>query len=304
MPIYNVGQLIKDLRIQKNIKQEELAFGIMDRTTLSKIERGLAMPSKAKLEALFEKLGYNPNLTADIYMNTEETEIQKLKDELTVYLSQRRTEEADVLLERVKAEGKFEGNPMDKQFLLAVIAANEINKGNKDKAVLNMIMEALSLSIPDFCMEKVETYLLSVQEIRLINLLASAYFISNVYDKSIHILYKLKMNLEIRMLDKKEMGRHYPHLIVQLTRFLLEAHYYKEVPPLCEEGLTICKQTGEFYFLPSISWNKAVALLELGEKETAKELLRDIYHAYRLFGSHYEQDLVKKYAKDKLGVDF
>ena len=67
MPNYDIGLLIKRLRKQKGLKQEELAYPIIDRATLSKIECGKVMPNKTTLEALFERLGFCPHNIADFF---------------------------------------------------------------------------------------------------------------------------------------------------------------------------------------------------------------------------------------------
>ncbi|MCL2501346.1 MAG: helix-turn-helix domain-containing protein, partial [Defluviitaleaceae bacterium] len=57
MDFIAIGGLIRNLRKQQNIRQEELAAGIMTRENLSKIENGKQSVSKEKLDLLFNRLG-------------------------------------------------------------------------------------------------------------------------------------------------------------------------------------------------------------------------------------------------------
>lgn len=54
---FKVGQAIKAIRIQRGITQEQLASGLMEVSTLSRIETGKRTPSRATLEAVLQRLG-------------------------------------------------------------------------------------------------------------------------------------------------------------------------------------------------------------------------------------------------------
>jgi len=304
MALYNVGQLIKSLRTQKGIKQDELAQGIMDRTTLSKIERGIAMPSKTNLDALFEKLGYNPNLITNIFMTSAEIEIQNLKDELAVYLVQQRTTEAESLLAQFEKDKRFLSHPLNKQWLIQMQITNEMNKGTKTKDIIFQLHAGLELTIPNFDEKKIADYLLSVQELRLINMIANYYILNSDWKSAYEIFFSLKSNVDSRSIDLDEKGMRYPFIISNLTRTLLELHKYEEVLSICEEGIKICLETARLSVLPSISWNKVVALFELGKLKEAQDLARDVYHTYSLFQLQSEKEQFKNYAENKLGVVF
>ena len=57
MPMYNAGQMIRELRRRKKISQEILCEGLCEPPTLSKIECCRQNPTKKLFEALMSRLG-------------------------------------------------------------------------------------------------------------------------------------------------------------------------------------------------------------------------------------------------------
>ncbi|MDA1847842.1 tetratricopeptide repeat protein [Bacillus cereus] len=75
-----LGQRIKELRKQKKLTQEKLADGIITRSYLSQIEKGLIQPSYEVLEALSNKLNCSVEDFFDVVENKELTLSQIKKD--------------------------------------------------------------------------------------------------------------------------------------------------------------------------------------------------------------------------------
>jgi len=60
MPLYNAGQLIKELRIAKGFSQQQLAEGICARQSVYMIERGHRKPEWVLMKSLLLRLGIAP----------------------------------------------------------------------------------------------------------------------------------------------------------------------------------------------------------------------------------------------------
>ena len=56
MAFYKIGNVIRKRRIDLNLTQEELSFGICSVSTLSKIENGERYPNKKNFDALMQRL--------------------------------------------------------------------------------------------------------------------------------------------------------------------------------------------------------------------------------------------------------
>jgi len=301
---YQVGALIKDLRLRKGIKQEELAFGIMDRTALSKVERGLSMPSKTNLDALLERLDYTSSLTAEILMTTEEIEIEKLKNELFVYSTQFRFEEAGELVEKLETSKQFQNNKIHQQWLLQLRISHFLQTGRHSEEVYQLIMKALELTLPNFSIHKIKDYLLSRQEICLLIPLSQFHNLNGNVTEAITIHRHLKSFFDEKVVDVIKKGQLYPQVLSNLASYLCDIENYEEVLNVTAEGIELCRKTNYFYCLPDLYWSKTEALFGLGLLTESKETAKTVYNAYTLFERTYEKELFKKYAEETLGVQF
>ena len=79
MAVYTIGDMIKGLRIRAGLTQEQLAYPILERGHLSKIERGVTTPSKDILTILFERLGYSPTFVMDLLIDNEAEQYEDIK---------------------------------------------------------------------------------------------------------------------------------------------------------------------------------------------------------------------------------
>lgn len=65
MEKYAIGEIIRHLRKEQNLTQEELADGICSSVTISRIESGTQMPSDRIINQLLERLGSDLYQTAN-----------------------------------------------------------------------------------------------------------------------------------------------------------------------------------------------------------------------------------------------
>ncbi len=63
----SLGETIRDLRRQQHVTQEQLAEGICSPITVSRIENGHQMPSKAILDALLSRLHSSVYQLCNVY---------------------------------------------------------------------------------------------------------------------------------------------------------------------------------------------------------------------------------------------
>jgi len=290
MPNYNVGNLIKRLRKQKGLTQEDLAHPFIDRATLSRIESGRAMPSKKTLEALLEKLGFNPSNTADFFLDGEMTELQKIHDKLDEYLSIRkldhadsRIKEIDSIIMQLESNKRYMKNELNQQFITISKVMNAINKGTDTEIVHAMLLDAIKISIPEFDEEQFEEYHLSRQDMQIINLFAIVYSDSGDDERALQMYYRLQRNLDKNCIDKVEKGRMYPTTVYNLAIQLYYLERYDESIEACDMASKVCKETKSFYFLPMLTILKAVCLLDSGRKADGEKLIMQAYHVCVVF---------------------
>lgn len=135
---YHIGKLIKTVREQSNISQEELVKGLCGRGILSRIEAGEQEPDKWLADVLLERLGVSPNKFGCIFTK-EEWEEQKEKEKLLLLLQEeKRTEILDYYERYRKGQQGRESSPYKEQFLcyvylVATLEDTEFQVGKKEK---------------------------------------------------------------------------------------------------------------------------------------------------------------------------
>ena len=73
-----IGEFIRQRRKELNLSQEDLAYGICEVSTLSRIENGRCTPSRSKINALLQRLGL-PEERYYAIVSKNEKEIEALK---------------------------------------------------------------------------------------------------------------------------------------------------------------------------------------------------------------------------------
>jgi|GEM_PF-498359 len=301
---YNIGSLIKRLRKQKGLTQEELAYPIIDRATLSKIESGKAMPNNKTMEMLLEKLGYHPGSLADIFMDTETTDSQKIVNELNSYLVWLVNDEknpivnkVDRLIEKLEQSENFMENPLNVQYVIMAKALNAANKKESPLKIQELILDAIKITIPEYNENYIEDYYLSYQDRRILNFIAVLSRDEGNLDKAINIWNRLKINIEKHCVDKIQMGRNYPNTILNLADCLYRAKRYPEAIEACDTGGKVCKETAFLRHFPFIMAVKAMCLYEMGNKEEGAKLLRQVYYTCELLEVKDAVSVIDQYVK-------
>jgi len=301
---YDLGSLIKRLRKQKGLTQEELAYPLIDRATLSKIESGKSMPNYKTIEMLLEKLGYHPGGLVDIFMDAEAIDSQKTVNELDSYLVWLVPDEnnpiiskVDRLIEELEQNETFMQNNLNVQYVLLAKALNAHNKKECPEKMQELTLDAIKITIPEYNEKYIEDYYLSVQDRRILNFMAVLSRDSGNLDDAINIWNRLKTNLEKHYTDKMQMGRWYPTIILNLTDCLYRAKRYPEAIEACDIGGKVCKETAFLQHYPLIMAVKALCLYELGNKEGGSKLLRQVYYTCELLEISDAIPVIIKYAE-------
>jgi transcriptional regulator with XRE-family HTH domain len=311
MAILDIGPLVKRLRKQRGLTQEELAFGIIDQAALSKLERGLAMPHKKTMESLLERLGYNPSIVADLPIDKKSAEHQKILNELDSLLFLDVMDENDPsiikageLIKDLENDTIFMENKLNQQLLLCkkgMFIRNISHRGALDEQI-KMLTKAMRITIPNFDISKIDQYVLSRNELQLIGLLLKTHKDAGDTEKYIEGFYCLKRSYDEFCIDKHEMGRTYPNIIQNLVGTLQAEGRHDEAIELCDTGIKVCQETHYMACLPLLAWTKALCLYNLGDIKASTELYKQAYYTFLLQGPHGALKNLTKNMTD-LGID-
>ena len=184
MRIMQIGEYLKNRRRDLNLTQAQVCAGICEVSTLSRIERGLQTPGYGLLSTLLERLGM-PAARYYALLSQNELDVETLMREIRAdEIRFRRAPAEDRPRIRKRAEEKLSRlerltEPEDqitRQYILSARAA----LGRKDgpysfEERLDMLMEAIRLTVPRFDLEKVGHFRYSMAEATLINQIARTF---------------------------------------------------------------------------------------------------------------------------------
>lgn len=297
MKAYNIGLFIKKKREEQHIRQEDLCRGICDKSTLSRIERGKQEPSSGILGVLLQRLGINEDQLA-VLLGPKDFEISDLQKEIIGLNSQKEYEKAAEKIRRLEQLVE----PTDKitqQFILrskALIHFPEDYPASRD-----LLLQALSLTLPDFDFDHISNYLLGIEEVKILNQLANSYSEAGDRRFAIHIYRQLFEDSRKHLLNSEAKVSLFTMLSYNYSRLLgLERRYEEEIE-IATLGQQTCIRYNKCQYLGGLLLNIACALHELGKNDESKNKLIDAYYAHKLMQNESSCNLIVDYAK-QIGI--
>lgn len=294
MKAYNIGLFIKKKREEQHIRQEDLCRGICDKSTLSRIERGKQEPSSGILGVLLQRLGINEDQLA-VLLGPKDFEISDLQKEIVALNSQKEYEKAAEKIRRLEQLVE----PTDKitqQFILrskALVYFPEDYPPSRE-----LLLQALSLTLPDFDFDHISDYLLGIEEVKILNQLANSYSEAGDRRFAIHIYRQLFEDPRKRLFNIEAELTLLPLLAYNYSRLLgLERRYEEEIE-IATLGQKTCIKYNKCQYLGSLLLNISCALRELGQDKESRSKLIDSFYAYHLMGDESSCNLIIQYAQN------
>ena len=294
MKAYNIGLFIKKKREEQHIRQEDLCRGICDKSTLSRIERGKQEPSSGILGVLLQRLGINEDQLA-VLLGPKDFEISDLQKEIVGLNFQKEYEKAAEKIRRLEQLVE----PTDKitqQFILRCKALAYFPEDYP--ASRDLLLQALSLTLPDFDFDHISDYLLGIEEVKILNQIANSYSEAGDRRFAIHIYRQLFEDPRKRLFNIEAELTLLPLLAYNYSRLLgLERRYEEEIE-IATLGQKTCIKYNKCQYLGGLLLNISCALRELGQDKESRSKLIDSFYAYHLMGDESSCNLIIQYAQN------
>lgn len=277
--------IIKILREEKGLSQEELAGDICSVSNLSKIENGTQIPSASTYRALLESMGEDPEKYS-LTMSKREKEAADLEYNIMDYMDEKDYSNAVKALDKLEEIKKLSSE--SKKFIKY---ARLSIKSDRDfiscEETISEIKEILGKKLENFKNKNVSRVLLTKADIQLLNFLACSYFDFGNAEEGIRILKKLKEYIEVSVADKRGFALMYTVIAYNLSKHLALNARLEEAIDVSEDGLKWCKKYERHASIDGLLINKGLCLLDLGKnKEEAKELLKLSYLTSKFLGEY------------------
>lgn len=294
MKAYNIGLFIKKKREEQHIRQEDLCRGICDKSTLSRIERGKQEPSSGILGVLLQRLGINEDQLA-VLLGPKDFEISDLQKEIVALNSQKEYEKAAEKIRRLEQLVE----PTDKITQQFILRSKALAYFPEDyPASRDLLLQALSLTLPDFDFDHISDYLLGIEEVKILNQLANSYSEAGDRRFAIHIYRQLFEDPRKRLFNIEAELTLLPLLAYNYSRLLgLERRYEEEIE-IATLGQKTCIKYNKCQYLGGLLLNISCALRELGQDKESRSKLIDSFYAYHLMGDESSCNLIIQYAQN------
>lgn len=300
MANYTIGEVLREARERKKCSQEEICYGICTPSTLSRIENGVQIPGRRILEALTQRLGITDNLYTT-YMGREELGIYEIGKKLMRSLGHGDYKAAEQLVqqleEKLESLEKRDSNVrMEEQYILFAKAILQKHEGEERQKILEMMLEAIRVTIPDFDGIHIRNKFLTSQEITILNNISCIYHEMGKVLEAFQIIVVLKEYVEEHIMDGEEKAEKYPMIIQNMVSWLSQEGKYEDALTLCESGLDCCIEYGKMRVFPMLLYSKSALLAEIGQVDKSRKCFLQTIAIFQAMNQHRQAEEIRLYA--------
>lgn len=295
-----LGDVIRELRKEKKLTQEDLADGICSSVSLSRIENGVQMPSSQTLERLLQRLGTSLYQICNIYYeNEQQQKFDEKMDEIMELFSSGNYAAVHGFIGKMEEE---ELRPFQKQYVLFLRAALDLYEGGELSAVLDCLKESLSQTKSDFHYESFANSLLTPIETNILNVM------SVVYHKMGHLTEAISLNSQLYHVLCKSNSKLKKHSILKANVLFNLVEYLgadKRLEEAWEHLLLLeamSQKEGENILFLETLFIKAKLLYQLERKEESLRILKALSPIVALLKKEALFQLVQNYALEKFNL--
>ena len=194
---------------------------------------------------------------------------------------------------------------LTQQFILrskAVLGAIDKRYGFKEQ--IQLLTDAIHLTIPEFDLNEIDNWLYSFDELKKIIQIANVYSNFEKNEQAADIFYQLL----------KYTRRHYQEIITSgglsililynYARVLDLSGRYSEGAEIAKEGCDSCIKYGHYQTLPGCLEGYAECCYHLGKIDESAEAYCQAYYLCKLIGRKEDIEITKAEAKKYLNIDF
>jgi transcriptional regulator with XRE-family HTH domain len=299
-----IGSAIQYFREFSGITQGELCKGLCSVATLSRIEAGERDADALLLETLLERLGRMPNqfelILTDfdylIYVNREE-----IKKQLHV----KNVEKVEELLIEYEKTASSKGNTHMQFISYSRALLNELHGGEVSETI-DLLMEAISYTVPDFKTYRIKDYHLSNSELGIIIEIIQRMILAGITERAKNLLEQILEYLELQA-PSEENNSIYMKVIVLASRLYMQEDNLQKAGELCAKGLERSKGNRRIDYLGELFYIKARTTEEMlklngtwnASKEKCLKIYLQAYNAYYFCEEQAAADKIKKYLQEE-----
>lgn len=307
-----LGDYVRQRREDLGLTQGQLCEGICEPITISRLENGKQVPSYTRIKALLERLGLPGSRYFALLSKNEERMETLRKDIRADVICFERAEDKDRPQIREQALAKLEeleqlAEP-DDQVCRQHILSSKVSLGKPDgpysfEERLDMLMEAIRLTVPRFDLEEIKLGRYSMAETTVINQIARCYAHMGQKTKAIDIYCQLLKYIEK---NDQELPKYAGHFCLVAHNYAIDLGLekrYRECVEIAEQGRQVCVRYGDYQFLPGFLAILAECHYFMNEKAQSAKRYMEACYIYEAIGDEHNLHIIQQEMKDRLGLD-
>ena len=309
----SLGEYIKQERIKQGITQEQLCEGICEPITISRMENGKQIPSYTRIRTFLQRLSLLDNQYFAL-LSQNELKTKTLHDEILAdailfdrSAPENRSKLREIGMQKLKMLEKH-AKPDDgiiHQYILAMKGTfGKPGEPYSPKERLELLWEALHITVPNCDIEEINRSLYSLDEISLILQIANLYAKIRQLNKSIDIYLQLFKYAQKHYHKTSQYAGKFALIAHNYTQFLSDAGRYDEALEIAEQGRKVCIEFTHYQFLPGLLEHSGGCYFYKGELEKCKEYYRTAHCLYKVTGNDRDRLLLEETAKNRLNLEF
>ena len=300
MPVTDhMGELISVFRKEKKLTQAQLSKGIYSQGNYNKIENGLVDAGAFQKEWLFQRLGRYPYYYTYNMMSEEDKIIYEIKKSINRHISTNNNQAALELIEQIKSE-KYFTQGIGKQYVVQSELTCDSSMSEYEKSIA--LLETLEITIPDFDINHITSYHLSIDEISLINNLAGCYYEQGDFFKVSHICKQLLENIDRNYVDEYAKSSVYVMLLFNFCDAIIELNMYDEVIKYSVKGWESAIRYRKYNYLKCFSLTLAKAFFQIEQMDQSVSYIALSYYLAKIDKSDLYLSIAKDFAQTRLGI--
>lgn len=301
MQNFFLGDYIKQKRLDLGLTQEQLCDGICEPMTLSRLENGKQTPSRNRINALLQRMGL-PDDRYFALLSKNELEMEALQKEIVACNVTEQVAEGFEKLAQFEALAAPDDQIAQQFILSSKVLLGRLDGRYMPREQIDMLMQAIRLTVPRFDLENIESFLYTKDEITIINQIGLAYSDDGQNKKSAEIYYQLLRYVRKHFKETITLIGALPLVLYNYARVLDLCGRYEEGAELAQECRKACIQYGHYQELPRCLEIEAECRHFMGDEEISKELYYQSYYLCKVVEYQVGLEIVKKEAKEYLNL--
>lgn len=301
MQNFFLGDYIKQKRLDLGLTQEQLCDGICEPMTLSRLENGKQTPGRNRINALLQRMGL-PDDRYFALLSKNELEMEALQKEIVACNVTERVAEGFEKLAQFEALAAPDDQIAQQFILSSKVLLGRLDGRYMPREQIDMLMQAIRLTVPRFDLENIESFLYTKDEITIINQIGLAYSDDGQNKKAAEIYYQLLRYVRKHFKETITLIGALPLVLYNYARVLDLCGRYEEGAELAQECRKACIQYGHYQELPRCLEIEAECRHFMGDEEISKELYYQSYYLCKVVEYQVGLEIVKKEAKEYLNL--